>query len=321
MLLKVSRIRIALLVLPFILIFYVLRQKPSNASIPIKHEQFNPPSSRVISPIIQPESKPALQSESKPALQPVELKQNLRYAYINGHAGTSADFTYLAEHVGFTFSEFDVRNIHIWGQSQDKANDLNFHKLAEFFCTGFDVIAVGDVNTDARFLLQYIDQDPEDGSPRRDGKQRCAVKRIIMQTTNRFDFGVSGDDQQEWFNLVKRVVKRKDSVITWVYNNPWEKRYMEVRLGKNNLPTKMFLIRPFGFSKLPPAKKVSKEEADKPVIFDHPFIGKYHKVLTEAGIDVKLLGWQYGGPTALAQYRCVIDLPYQTRYIKFNLVQ
>ena len=76
-----------------------------------------------------------------------------RYAYINGHHGTHNDLLYVSKQLGFDFAEFNQRIIHTWGQTKNKANDLNYNMLGDFFCKSFDVIIVGDVNTDARFLL------------------------------------------------------------------------------------------------------------------------------------------------------------------------
>lgn len=46
------------------------------------------------------------------------------------------------------------------------------------------------------------------------------------------------------------------------------------------------------------------------------FVSDYSKELMAEGIDVVVLPQKYGGPTALKQYRVLIDLPYQTSTMK-----
>jgi hypothetical protein len=51
----------------------------------------------------------------------------------------------------------------------------------------------------------------------------CSIKRMIMVTTNRFDFVVT--DSSDYYSLVKTL--SRDTRIDWVANNPWEPRYAQ----------------------------------------------------------------------------------------------
>lgn len=239
-----------------------------------------------------------------------------RIAYINRHPGTSTDLSHLSKLIGFNYSEFDPRNLNYGvSQTREKANEFHDLKLAEFFCSSFDVIIIGDVNLDARFLLEYINQDPIDGSARPDNRHRCELDKLIMQTTNRYDIFVYGDDRADYHETIRKIVKRNNSMLSWIYNNPWEKKYMEITLGGEYVPKSMHLIRPFGVSAQSIAARISVDDSKLPVFVDHPTTTRYYKELIKADINVKLLERRYGGPTVLKQYKCVIDIPYQTRYI------
>lgn len=76
------------------------------------------------------------------------------------------------------------------------------------------------------------------------------------------------------------------------------------------------IIRPFGYSNLPQAPKISKSDSKLPVLFDHPFTRGFLAKIVAAGIKHKTLPHSYGGPTSLAQYKCFISVPYQTSTMK-----
>lgn len=77
-------------------------------------------------------------------------------------------------------------------------------------------------------------------------------------------------------------------------------------------------------SSLKPGKKVSENDASKvgtsnyltQVVMYNSFVSGYSKELVEVGIDVVVLPRLFGGPSALKQYRALIDLPYQTSTMK-----
>ena len=96
---------------------------------------------------------------------------------------------------------------------------MNDFKVDQFFCDAFDIVAVGDVNTDGRFLLKRLVERPEG----------CNIQKLIMITTNRVDFGVGGIDQEQFFRLLdKAAINPK---ITWVSNNPW---YIKINRGSQS---------------------------------------------------------------------------------------
>lgn len=58
-------------------------------------------------------------------------------------------------------------------------------------------------------------------------QKSCSVRRMIMVTTNRFDFVVT--DRPEYYSLIKTL--SRDARIDWIANNPWEPRYAQYFLG------------------------------------------------------------------------------------------
>ena len=133
-----------------------------------------------------------------------------------------------------------------------------------------------------------------------------------MITTNRFDFSIS--DHDKYYSLLKRVINKYPTLISWVANNPFESKYASLKLGPNYLNFTM--IRPFGLSSLPKYPKISLKEASLPVIVNYPNTRPFQSVLEKSNLEFKLLGKKYGGPTALTQHKALISVPYQVSTMK-----
>lgn len=132
-----------------------------------------------------------------------------RIAFINGHHGTSADFKHLSKLLKFNFAEFNARMLFDgeYTITIEKTRKLISYNLGKFFCDAFDIVAVGDINPDGQFLMKHMMSNPS-----------CNIK-LIMITTNRFDFGLNGNDAQEYYNLVRNSLN--DDRFSYVSNNPW----------------------------------------------------------------------------------------------------
>ena len=226
-----------------------------------------------------------------------------RVALINRHQGAGLDFAHVAKLLNFEFSEFDPKKFTLYGQSLQEANTLNKLGLGDYFCRCFDIVAVLDTNPDARFLLQRLDQESPQAST-------CGLKKIIMITTNRFDYIVN--NQRQYHQLVKRIQKRNDGIVTWVANNYWEPKYAELKLGGDFLNYKV--IRSFGISNIDP-KNISELQGVA-AMASYSNTRAYTDILKAAQIDVHILKKHYGGPKALSLTKAFIDIPYQASTMK-----
>ncbi|KAJ3221696.1 hypothetical protein HK099_003219 [Clydaea vesicula] len=189
--------------------------------------------------------------------------------------------------------------------------------MPDFFCSAFTTIIVGDVFTDGRFLLKILGSE-----------KSCNLKKLIFYTTNRFDFGLSYStnkrtDKIQFYNelrFIKTISNQLKTKIIFIQNNPWESKYVDIKLGS---PTHNFLnftlIRSFGYSTLPTVDGISAKDKELPCFHDHPY---FNELMLDAGIKVKLLDEMYGGPTVLSQYKdsfialAFITLTYQVSTMK-----
>ncbi|KAJ3200729.1 hypothetical protein HK099_002535, partial [Clydaea vesicula] len=209
------------------------------------------------------------------------------------------DFKFLSKKLNFNYSEYNSRYLSSYGQTNSDAYQLIEFGIGEFFCTAFDTIVVGDVNTDARIIL----------------------------STNRFDFGLKDNDLQIYYQQIKYLngdlgepneILKSETKIIYVQNNPWESKYADFKL---NSPKKNYLnytlIRPFGFSNLESNRNISQEEKKLACFQNHPFFGNFMEILVESGIRFKILDdLNYGGPQVLNQYKAFITLSYQVSTMK-----
>ncbi|ORY50939.1 hypothetical protein BCR33DRAFT_762505 [Rhizoclosmatium globosum] len=251
-----------------------------------------------------------------------------RIAFINGHHGTSDDFAYVTHQLGIQFSEFNPRAFWFYGVDERRAEDVNRHgNLGDFFCRSFDTVVVGDTIPDSRFLLQHLDRiinKTTTESNETDNTTRlCQIRRIIMMTTNRFDFGFKPLELPSYHALVRRVTIKSHELgarsrgipkIIWTANNPFDIKYAEVALGSDI--GQFTLIRSVGYSTLPVVKPFPKEVTELPAVYNHYDESRFIAWLMRNDINVSVFSRNYGGPTSLSQFRCFIDFPYQASTMK-----
>lgn len=182
-------------------------------------------------------------SAASSSILPSPISFNSPYLFINRHFGVSQDLRHATRHLNISLVEINaheklfenVTSINTNYLSQHEADFPQVQEIAQKICKEYEVVIVGDVNADARFLLQWIDKDPSN----------CTnLKRLIMLTTNRFDYhdwdtplenGRSGP----FHDLVKRVSKKQHPdtpglvgpAIYWIANNPYEPIYASHKLG------------------------------------------------------------------------------------------
>ncbi|KAJ3381833.1 hypothetical protein HDU92_005102 [Lobulomyces angularis] len=202
------------------------------------------------------------------------------FVHFHSHQGTSDDITYLSQQLKFKFSEFNSRLTGGYGQTLQKANELNKQKLGDFFCSSFDYIIIGDTIPDARFLLQRlvmdIDRpcgDGDTGNSFCSGGQccskfgwcgdtiaHCSIKNCLNGCNmNELEFNVSPKcgtkkiiflvtnrfdfaipDKREYFNLILKTKKYFPEKIHWISNNPYENKYLEAFKERKELKYEAF---------------------------------------------------------------------------------
>ncbi|KAI8608892.1 hypothetical protein BC830DRAFT_1174031 [Chytriomyces sp. MP71] len=267
----------------------------------------------------------------------LKVLKGKRIAFLNGHAGTRDDFAFAAHQLGVTYAELDPRAFWYYGINETHANYVNQQGLlGDFFCKlsalcfdacfdklflnitplsgaplpynrSFDIVVVGDTITDVRFLLQWIDKPTQASA--------CGIDKIIMMTTNRFDFAVKEWDLPAYYALLRRASARTDSPrLVWTANNPFDIKYAQVLLEDSAI--QFTLIRSFGYSTVPIAQPFPSELTRLPVMFNHYDESRYIAWLKRNGIEVAVFGRNYGGPTSVSQFRVFIDFPYQASTMK-----
>lgn len=335
----------------------------------------------------------SLTSLSKSSNSSSETHSTPRIVYISGHFGTVQDFKNVARllNISSSVSIFNPRALGYYGQSMDSAKKLNqehwmggevlvIHQCGphtyvslssslsliylDFFCDSFDIAVVGDTNPDARFLLKRIDDSPDEPDPSghkdwwRIGKDEetqrpCRMKRLIFQTTNRFDYFVGDDNSDKhdgWYNLIRRTAHRRDEKVVWVANNPWEPRHMEINMKgayvevrcRSSLSVARFskvlrcplslmqpitIIRPLGISDLAESNNnrnsftnlvnVKNNDTHLAVFIDNSVNG-FPSFAKENNLThlIKFLPKHYGGPLELKKYKFVVEIPYQMSTMK-----
>ncbi|KAJ3131046.1 hypothetical protein HK100_006920 [Physocladia obscura] len=239
------------------------------------------------------------------------LFTGIRIAFINGHHATQNDFMYVAHQLGFRYAEFNPRAFWDYGLSGHKSDSVNQNgMLADFFCRAFDIIVIGDTIPDSRFLLQFIDKT----SP----SETCGISKIVMMTTNRFDYGIQQSDLSTYYDLLRRVSSRSEKPqIVWTANNPFDIKYTLQLLGKNS--TNFSLIRSIGYSALPVIQQFPVELTHRPAMLNHFSNSRFVAYLKRNDIDLAVFKRSYGGPTCLSQFRAFIDFPYQASTMKGSI--
>lgn len=190
--------------------------------------------------------------------KPLDLVSNSTMLLINGHAGTSLDFSRIASRLNISYHEISPRDFAPYGQSRAEADYLA-KTIGLKICSAYQYVGVIDTNPDARFLLQLMIEN------------KCnSIKKLLFITTNRFDFDII--DYWDYYNLIRKVGRTLEDKVMWVSNNPvserltqWEAKYTSMKLGGDYV--KFEMIRPFGYSSLPPAPK--PVDAHLPVVFNY----------------------------------------------------
>lgn len=239
-----------------------------------------------------------------------------RYAVINRHYGCHNDLLYLSKELKISFAEFNTEGLFagIVVKNPDfiTENEAKYHpkirKLANQFCDLYSHVIVADINPDAKFLLQRILESPE----------TCKMKRLIMYTTNRFDYvgsEVLNSEKEKYWRLIKKISLLKTGPeIVWIQNNPVESEYAKMVLGGRYM--KFETIRPFGFSTIMTNEKIPDEYKNKVVARETGANSDFFRILKKENIDVTGVSSHYGGPAILAQYKAYIELPYQFSTMK-----
>ncbi|KAI9345612.1 hypothetical protein BDR26DRAFT_856334 [Obelidium mucronatum] len=229
----------------------------------------------------------------------------------------------MTHQLGIKYTEFNPRDYWFYGLNASLVDYWNHKRnLGEFFCRTYDTVVVGDTITDSRFLLQWIDEisvSKAAATAQETGTRLCKIKKILMMTTNRFDFAIKKDDLPDYHNLLKRVTRlgdqpgRKFPKIIWMANNPFDIQYVKVALGDW---VKFKLIRSFGYSTLPAVQLLPKHVTELPAVYNHYDESRFIGWLKRNDIEVSVLKRNYGGPTSLSQFRAFIDFPYQASTMK-----
>lgn len=215
--------------------------------------------------------------------------------YYNRHIGTMQDFKYVTDMIGVRMR---IERPSWTTECRDKSTFSSqwalgcWKKIAKALCREHDVIVVGDSTPDSRPYLEGGCEKP-----------------IIIQITNRFDFHIR-DQDRAYYEMIRAAIKSEN--VFWVANNPFEKWYLEQRVGVP-LPThRYWLIRPTGHTKLRGLNLTDEEQNTVALVTRTTLAKLLGPVFAAAGLPVKLYKpSEYGGPLTLAQHTAVIEFPYQ----------
>ncbi|GIL53699.1 hypothetical protein Vafri_9337 [Volvox africanus] len=225
----------------------------------------------------------------------------LRIAYFSRHSGTLWDWIAVADHLGAPWTRVNPGLFQTYGVNTTAATAI-WEDLGHMLCHIADILVFSDTIPDARPLLQGGCTTP-----------------IILQITNRFDYGISPSDQDVYRQLMSEVATRKH--VWWVVNNPYEVLFISQRGIKLPLD-RLLLLRPVGVCLLPPPQLIGRERPRVALVQPS---GSYHLentviapwVRSQNLTDyVRMYRQHYGGPTVLAHHRGVITVPYQTSVMK-----
>ncbi|GFR50044.1 hypothetical protein Agub_g12093 [Astrephomene gubernaculifera] len=225
----------------------------------------------------------------------------LRIAYFTRHSGTLWDWTAIANHLEVPWTRVNPGFFQTYGVNTTKANII-WAELGHMLCHMADILIFSDTIPDARPLLQGGCTTP-----------------LILQVTNRFDYGISPSEQDAYVQVMADAATRPH--VWWVVNNPYEALYIDKR-GVKLPQERLMLLRPVGVCLLPPTHLPSPDQAlvalvqpSGPTHLENTFITPWLKSqsLTEY---VRLYHQHYGGPSVLAQHRGVISIPYQMSVMK-----
>ena len=213
--------------------------------------------------------------------------------YISRHGGTISNFFYIATNLGFNITVLEP----IYNFKRKPNCYYTRNKCKSFVkskCFEFDYIIISDIIPDSYiFLINKCD------------------KKIILEITNRFDFGVPKFEKNIYYKTISKAKKRKN--IIFIENNPFEIYYL---CEKNIFIQNYYLIRPIGVS---PISKINKKEIflNKVAVINNGNQGKIlGPILKKLNISFNILESKYGGPLTLTNYKAIIHIPYQVSVMK-----
>ena len=217
--------------------------------------------------------------------------------YLSAHQGTAMDMAYICQSLGVAFKWISPRLP--YEVTKELAADDWERYGRDYQCGLFDYIIVADTNAKARGLLEY----------------QCNDSQIVLHSTQRFDTGMEGQQQVEWRLLLEDKV-RKMKNLHLIANNPYEIWYAhQVRSAKFFKPR---LIRPAGHwpKRDQLAHDINVGDSETNVVVLQQYLPYLNQILlgnlSIRGIQFQTLHHgKYGGAARLAQYRCVIQFPYQ----------
>ena len=230
-------------------------------------------------------------------LHPIERKSlysnGKKILYISRHGGTISNFCYIATNLGFNITVLEP----IYNYQRKPNCYYTRNKCKSFVkskCFEFDYIIISDIIPDSYIFLI----------------NKCDTK-IILEITNRFDFGVPKFEKNIYYKTISKAKKRKN--IIFIENNPFEIYYL---CDKNIFIQNYYLIRPIG---LAPISKINKKEIfhNKVAVINNWNQGKIlGPILKKLNISFNILESKYGGPLTLTNYKAIIHIPYQVSVMK-----
>ena len=230
-------------------------------------------------------------------LHPIETKSLYsnckKILYISRHEGTISNFCYISTKLGFNITVFEP-----FYSFERKPNCYYTRDKCKSFvrdkCSEFDYIIISDIIPDSYiFLINKCD------------------RKIILEITNRFDYGVPKFEKNIYYKTISKANKRKN--IIFVENNPFEIYYL---CEKNIFIQNYYLIRPLG---LAPISKINKKEVfhNNVAVINNRNQGKIlEPILKKLNISFNILDSRYGGPLTLTNYKAIIHIPYQVSVMK-----
>lgn len=228
----------------------------------------------------------------------------LRVLYINGHEGTENDMISVAIRAGFNLACTKMQLFSGYGWHADEWTRKAYQRaLAGVFCDAHDIFIIGDAVTDFQLL-----------------SGRDCNKTVIVQPTNRFDFGYFREP-----NYLARFQEFIDRPNVYIAaNNPYEEWYMSQR-GVLIHRKRFTVIRPMGalspgqiayFAPNVPRREIPMLAID--FYPQKPWWPSLEARMQQAGVRyVRLRHRGYGGPEGLSKYKAIIVIPYQVSIMAF----
>lgn len=228
-----------------------------------------------------------------------------KIAYVSRHVGTTADFKYMADNLQLeNVNYFDPSKWYNFRDSKEKFMSIIENGIRDKICSEHDAVFISDALSDG---WAFIKGD----------NPKC--KNVVFVVTNRFDYCVRSGDVEEFHKDFSFALNRNDEYrLRIIVNNPFEIEYMKDRGIELPEDVDHPLIRPFGYTTIPPDSGVFEQE--KCVLIarvDQDKTLMHNLVRDNTGIDCKVLNGRYGGPRTLSKYQSiVVHLPYQVSIMK-----